>query len=123
MPPVFRELPPLELVIECVKAIGLKDLNDFTWFSKSQIIVEVLEEILPFLEPYYLPCKAKDYLYKTPFTQSSVITILRQILKVYDININSCEKSQASVKTTLYQLDTKKFSYKKGVTEVTIDFS
>ena len=124
MPPVFRELPPIELVEDCVKAIGLKDLTDFSWFSKSQISVETFEELLPFLEPYYLPCKAKDYLYKSPFTQSSVITVLRQLLKVYDITLKSCEKSQASVKTTLYQLDTKKFSLNKSLpSEITVDFS
>ena len=52
------------------------------------------------------------------------MTILRQLLKVYDISLNSHEKSQASVKTTWYQLDTKKFCLNTSIpSEVTVDFS
>ena len=87
MPPVFREIPPIDLVNQCLSCIGLSGIDDFSTFSKQTIIVNRFEECLPLLEPYYLPCKANDYLYKTPFTYNHILTILRQVLKVHGVGL------------------------------------
>lgn len=124
MPPVFREVPPKELVLQLLKTAGLQSLNDSGWFSKTQIQLQSFEELIPQLEPYYLPCKAKVYLH-TSLTPSTAVTILRQLLKPYGATLNAVEKTRLSVKCTWYQIQ---FDTKSSVTNmsedgVTIDFT
>jgi hypothetical protein len=121
MPPVFRESPPIELINECLSCIGLSGIDDFSTFSKQTINIQKFEECLPLLEPYYLPCKASDYLYKTPFTQNQILTILRQVLKVHGVGLKYFEKTIHNVKTTFYQLEIKVPSLAKH-SDVTIAF-
>lgn len=121
MPPVFREIPPIDLVNQCLSCVGLSGIDDFSTFSKQTIIVNRFEECLPLLEPYYLPCKANDYLYKTPFTYNHILTILRQVLKVHGVGLKYFEKTINNTKTTFYQLETKTTSPIKN-SEITIAF-
>jgi hypothetical protein len=116
MPPIFRETPPIELVIQCLHCVGLSGITDYSSFSKQSIQVQKFEDCLPLLEPYYLPCKANDYLYKTPFTQTNAMTILRQILKANGVGLKYTEKSSNSQKTTYYQLESKKIETKEDIT-------
>lgn len=104
MPPVFRECPPLDLVNSLLQTIGLSGIDDYSQFSKQSIHTTKFEEMLPLLEPYYLPCKANDYLYKTPFTNTNVLTILRQVLKAHGATLKYIEKSSLGTKQTFYQI-------------------
>ena len=104
MPPVFRDTPPKEIVNQVLKTIGLTGFHDTTWFCKTQIQLQDMEELLPLLEPYYLPCKAQAYLHANPFTPNTAITILRQILKPWDASLKTVEKSRGGVKSTWYQI-------------------
>jgi hypothetical protein len=103
MPKIFREDPPLELVEEVVKAFGLTGIQDSTWFSKSHLNVQTLEGLFPELEPYYIPCKAKEFLHP-PLTYARGITILKQLCKVHDIHITAAERTCAGVKGMWYQI-------------------
>lgn len=105
MPKIFRESPPLSLINTLLPAYSLQSLEDTTWFSKTCIHLSKLEEILPELEPYYIPCKAKEYIH-TPLTQDKAITILRQALTAHSIKLIALEKTCGGVKGMWYQLPT-----------------
>ena len=118
MPLVFREIPPLEIINQCLSCIGLSGIQDSSQFNKQSINLSKFEEVLPFLEPYYLPCKASDYLYITPFTYNNVLTVLRQVLKIHGAVLKYSEKSTGGVKNTWYQIQISKDSLvsKKDIT-------
>ena len=103
MPQIFREIPPLDLVQHVCKAFTLNDLHDTSWFSKSSLTIQDLECILPQLEPYYIPCKAKEFLHP-PLTQARGLTILRQLCKAHSISLTAAERTCAGVKGTWYQI-------------------
>ena len=100
---MFRKQPPIELVEQVFRSLKLGKLTEKRWFSKEDISLESLEEWLPDLEPYYLPCKAERYLRKD-LDRSRVITILRHLLKVHSIPLNVQERMVNGHKTTLYQV-------------------
>ena len=122
MPPVFRERPPIELVELVLKTVGLQSISDANWFSKPQIRLKEFEELLPQLEPYYIPCKAKDYIHKT-LNVNRAITILRQLLRCYSDNLTSMEKSRGGQKNTWYQILNDNKSFDSLSDGIIIDFS
>jgi hypothetical protein len=89
MPPVFRELPPLDLVERYLMAYSLKGLGDTTWFTKKGCSLGVAEELLPELIPYYTPCKAATEV----LTYVSAFRILRHLLKAHGYDLKYVEKS------------------------------
>ena len=117
MPNIFREIPPIELVEEYMKIFGLRGTQDNTWFSKSCINLQLADEIIPNLEPYYLPCKAKDILHTT-LTPGRAITILKQLLTSHDIGLIAKEKTCGRVKGMWYQINPVKL-----ITSIHMDFS
>lgn len=120
MPKLFREVPPKELVETVIqRVLHLKSLQDSTWFSKSSITLDELEQCLPLLEPYYMPCKAKDFLHTT-LTPARTITIIRQLLTAAKYELIAQEKTCGGVKGMWYQIAAPK---KLLGGAVTIDFS
>jgi hypothetical protein len=103
MPKIFRTLPPLDLVEQVFKTFTLTGLTDSTWFSKSMLNIQELERLLPELEPYYMPCKAKDFIHE-PLTQARGLTILRQLCKAHAISFTAAERTCAGVKGMWYQI-------------------
>ncbi len=103
MPPLFREKPPLTLVEQIVRTCGVERLGDATWFTKQQIQLTQFSEFLPELEPYYVPCKAAEFLHP-PLTPARALTILRHILRVYNAQLLSSEKSRGGSKSIWYQI-------------------
>jgi hypothetical protein len=103
MPATFRETPPLDLLENLLLGFGLKSINDCNWFCKSQINLPHIESVLPELEPYYIPCKSKEFILCS-MTHQKTITILRQVLNEHNIELKSIERSRNSVKTIWYQL-------------------
>lgn len=100
---MFRKVPPLEVVEQVLRSLKLTGLNDNRWFSKDDLPIDTLEEWLPSLEPYYLPCKAERYL-SGQMTRARTITILRHILKAHNIELKVQERVVSGKKTTLYQV-------------------
>ena len=93
MPKLFRQLPPKEHLDAFVKVIGLRDLSDHTWFEKQQpplTLIPIYTEI----EPYYYPCKAKQFLQDT----TKYITVLRQLLHEHGYILAAEEKTVMGVK-------------------------
>jgi hypothetical protein len=103
MPKLFRQNPPVILLDEICKTCGLQSVNDTSWFSRQQIQLEVFEFFLPTLEPYYIPCKAHEYLYDS-LSINRAITIMRQVLRTHNYNLISKEKTSASEKVFWYQI-------------------
>lgn len=100
---MFRKVPPLETVESVLRSLKLGGLSDKRWFSKEELSLDSLEEWLPLLEPYYLPCKAERYL-RGEMTRSRLITVLRHLLKAHEIELKVQEKMVNGRKTTLYQV-------------------
>ena len=72
-----------------------------------------MNEIMPEIEKYYIPCKSKKYL--TDINEKKCITILRQFLKIHNHTLNSKEKYVKGKKITFlssYSI-TNKYEYKK----------
>lgn len=100
---MFRKTPPLELVEQVLRCCKIHGLDDKRWFSKDDISLEAIDEWLPLLEPFYLPCKAERYLHGE-MTQGKVITVLRHMFKAHNIELKTQERVVNGKKTTQYQV-------------------
>lgn len=103
---LFKNKPPIEIVNELLNIYGLSSLNDSKIFSKIDLIQnDTLNKIDSFklkIINYYLPCKAKIYL--NNIDHKKLITILRQVIKIYGYKINSKEKYLKGEKIITYQI-------------------
>jgi hypothetical protein len=104
---LFKKLPPIDLFERLVKIYGLTDINDCRKFTKEHLIknktLEKIEGLREELEEYYLPCKTTKYL--TDLDEKKLITILRQIAKIFDYHVISNEKYLNSKKVLQYSLE------------------
>ena len=64
--------------------------------------VQKVNEIIPRLQDYYLPCKSKKHL--TRLDEKRCLTILRQLLKQYNYNLLTKEKCIKGEKFNYYQI-------------------
>ena len=103
---LFKNKPDMNLVTDTIKLFGLSDFNDSTLFTKQNMIdlntVQKINEIIPRLQDFYLPCKSKKYL--TRLDDKKCITILRQLLKQYNYNLLTKEKCIKGEKFNYYQI-------------------
>ena len=100
---LFRKKPTEDVVNDVLKSLHFAGLGDARLFSKHDISAEAFEEWLPILEPYYLPCKAKLFLYD--FNKSKAITVLRHLLRAHGYKLRTYEKVNQKIKQTLYQIE------------------
>jgi len=104
---LFKKLPPIDLFERLVKIYGLTDINDCRKFTKDHLIknktLEKIEGLREELEEYYLPCKIMKYL--MDLDEKKLITILRQIAKIFDYHVISNEKYLNSKKVLQYSLE------------------
>lgn len=119
---LFTETPPFELVKKILNVIINKDLSDTTYyeFSKKHLVsknvLSKINEYIPELKKYYLKCKHNKYLEK--LNEKKIITLIRQILKLYDFNIRSIEKYDYNGKFLLYIIEKKKNLMLKKINSV-----
>ena len=103
---LFRQIPPMETCIGVLKSFGLRDFSDTTNFSRRDLemlkCVDKMEALKCELMKYYLPCKARTYL--NDLNSKNVITILRQISRLYGYSVQSREKYIKGDKFIIYQL-------------------
>ncbi len=103
---LFKKNIPTDLLEKILNCFNLKSLDDAKIFTKYDLdlneTITKICEIKPELELYYIPCKAKIYL--TNITTKKCITILRQILKLYNYYLESSEKYIAKKKKIAYQM-------------------
>lgn len=99
---LFRKEPPREFVEGLLRQLGFIGFGDLRWFSRDEIHMETMDEWLPELEAYYLPCKARRFLYN--WSDGSVITVMRHVLHAHDYTLQKEERLYKGVKQTLYQI-------------------
>lgn len=103
---LFRRQLPKSLMREVIGSFGLKDETDNRWFSRETMkgthTVDKMQTISKQLIEYYLPCKARNYLYI--ITDKICITILRQVLREFGYSLFSKETYRRKKKQILYQI-------------------
>ena len=103
---LFKNSPDLKITIQILNLFGIQDMNDNHSFTKNNLIdlktVENINEIIPELNKYYIPCKSKKYLHC--LNEKKCITILRQFLKIHNHTLNSKEKYVNGKKNLFYQV-------------------
>jgi len=85
---LFSEIPSLNIV-----ETWLQRLKIFKGhvFSEDGFDWNIFNEILLEIEPYYYPCKAKKYLYRS-HKMTSALTVLRQMVKPHGMKFNTHER-------------------------------
>lgn len=116
---LFRKKPTAELIHDILKALRFTGISDARLFQKHDIPVGIFEEWLPELEPYYLPCKAKLFLYD--FNPNKAVTVLRHLLRSQGYKLRSYEKVQAGVKQTMYQIEREVWGDLSGCMDVNFE--
>ena len=127
---LFKSKPPIELLENIIKGFGLKNLNDKQEFSYINMNKNKTLHTFHNLEnefiKYYLPCKKKKYFNSiNTLTNKQAITILRQLLKIYNYDLFSKEKFIKGIKYSVYKIITqndKLFTLNKRNTEIIINF-
>jgi len=103
---LFKMTPPRTVCLRVLNAFGLSSFDDDHNFSRSDLetigCVNKMEKLKPVLLEYYLPCKARTYL--NDLNSKNVITILRQLVRLYDFSVISKEKYIKGDKFIIYQL-------------------
>lgn len=103
---LFKKKPQKELVEKVLNIFGLSNFDDTKNFTKKDLEnIDTLNNILSIkdlLEEYYLPCKKKVYL--DNLTLKKCITILRQLVKLYDYTLKSNEKYIKGEKIIIYYI-------------------
>ena len=100
---MFRKVPAIEVVDQVLRSLKIGGVQEKRWFAKDEICIDTMEDWMPILEPYYLPCKAERYL-RGEMTRSRAITVVRHLLKAHKIELKVQERMVNGHKTTLYQV-------------------
>ena len=102
----FRNLPDMNIILSLLETFGLDNLEDSRLFTREHMeeinTVDKINDLVPKLSEYYLPCKCKNYLEE--ITEKKTITILRQFIKIYNYKVITFEKSIKGKKQMIYQL-------------------
>ena len=103
---LFTKKPSKELIEKLISSFGLTGFSDDKVFSKRDIdkysSIQKIKEFKDELSVCYLPCKRKIYIEDLTIKKS--ITILRQILKLYDHVVKSNERWIKGEKIIVYQI-------------------
>lgn len=103
---LFKSVPPPSFMVDFLACFGLRGLDDSSEFSKFTLrersSVEQLVDFLPEIVMYYIPCKAKKYL--SDIDEDRAITILRQLLRIYEYELAKKERVIKKKKIIFYSL-------------------
>ena len=113
-----KDPPSYELVNKILYTLINKDLDEDIYyeFSRRNIkiknIIDKVNNYIPELKQFYLKCKHKKYL--EDLNEKKIITLFRQLLRLYNYSLNSVEKCNNCQKYLLYIIQKKKIlTYKK----------
>lgn len=103
---LFCDLPSEEFLLQLLKCYGIQSLSDNHEFNKGDLVelntVDKLNDLIPELILYYLPCKARIYL--NDITEKRAITILAQFLKLFEYRLFREEKIINKRKIIFYRI-------------------
>ena len=118
---LFKQIPTKEYVTKIMNMFGIKDYDENIYYTREQFsknnIIENLNIEEDELLKYYFDCKAKIYLNLD--SVKKCITVLRQLLKIYDYKLQSKEKYLNKRKILVYHI--KSISTDKNI-ESTLNF-
>ena len=97
--PLFRSLPPKEIIFEVIEKLGIHVKQVFT---RDQLEVESVADTIGVLEPYYFPCKSADLF--ADLNEKRLITILRQCLKIHGYSLRGRETTRNGSKVVNYMI-------------------
>ena len=122
---LFRDKPPISIVIELLEKVGIENLQDTTnTFTQEDVNnyldSDCLKKNIILLKEYYLPCKYKNYCEEV--TPKKVITIMRQCLRPYGYKLESKEKYSSGRKHIIYFLKNYNSIIKKPENECLVSF-
>ena len=117
---LFRKEPPREFVEGLLQRMGFLGFADLRWFSRDEVRLDTIDEWLPELEAYYLPCKARRFLHN--WTDGSVITVMRHVLHAHDYTLQKEERLYKGSKQTLYQIQPVRASLDLSGASLQVDF-
>lgn len=100
---LFRKVPPLDVVEKVFQSLRFMSLTDARWFTKEELPMGSLDDWLPIVEPFYLPCKAKRFL-EGEITPARIITILRHLLGAHKADLKTAERVVGGKKRTFYSI-------------------
>jgi hypothetical protein len=118
---LFREHVSKEKVKEVLQLLKFHGPTDSRLFTIKTIDISNFDMAILILEPYYIPCKARKYLYGD-LTPHRVLTVLRQILKHIGFTLYGQERTIGRKKETFYQIIQTEFeSIIPGEMKITFD--
>ena len=105
---LFKSIPSKEFVEDVLKLFIPNGFQDsYYQFSRKMIseknVIEKLNLLIPQLKDFYMNCKHKKYLENIDAKKS--VTILRQMLRLYDYRVISMEKYHNGQKFLLYKIE------------------
>jgi hypothetical protein len=105
---LFKNIPSKEFVEDVLKLFIPNGFQDsYYQFSRKMIneknVIEKLNLLMPQLKNYYMNCKHKKYLEN--LDPKKCVTILRQLLRLYDYRVVSIEKYHNGQKFLLYKIE------------------
>lgn len=125
---LFQQVPDQEFLLKLLNCYGIKNLNDNKEFTKTDLndlnIINRIEDLIPELVLYYLPCKYQMFL--TNITLNKCITILRQILRLYNYHLKKRENVHNKKKSIYYRIEeinNKNIKIENSVDKCVLDFN
>ena len=107
---LFNKSMSEDVLLQLMQCYGLNGLSDRRSFKKQDLValgtVRRINEIKEILDEYYLPCKSKLYL--DDMTEKKAVTVLRQILRLFEYHIASKERNISNKKIIFYTLEADK---------------
>ncbi len=119
---LFRECIPREVINEVLVFLKFNNIEDTRVFTMKDLKPAEFDPALLILEPYYIPCKARKYLYGE-MTAHRIVTILRQILRTQGYGLISQERTISGKKELHYQIQPMIFNETNDSPGVNVDFS
>jgi hypothetical protein len=105
---LFKSIPSKEFVENILKLFIPNGFQDsYYQFSRKMIsdknVIEKIQLLIPQLKEYYMNCKHKKYLEN--IDAKKCVTILRQLLRLYEYRVVSMEKYHNGQKFLLYKIE------------------
>ena len=124
---LFSRMIPEYILQMLLESFNLKSLHDQTEFTAKDLekinTVDRFKIIIPLLQVYYLPCKFKIYL--VDLHVQKCLTVLRQVIRLYNVRLISTERYLKKRKIIIYSLNNIENLLKINIshTSVTITFT
>jgi hypothetical protein len=99
----LREIPSADLVVDWLRRIHIEGFSDSHTFNEHTFPFDEFGGILLEAEPYYYPCKARNYLHG-PITMKRAMTVLRQLVRPHGYTFMTHERLQTGRKFNEYYL-------------------